>query len=219
MKRYWVISASLLLVLTALFVVVEALGLPALTDPEPLMRSKEGWVAAAIGVGLLTADAVLPVPSSIVMVAHGALFGALAGAVLSLLGRMGFCIVGFGAGRRGGPLIERLVGADERKRADRMLERWGPVAIVLSRPVPLVSETVIVLAGASGMSWGIAMAMATVGSLPEVALYAAVGAWLPRFDVTSLVFLAVLALAATAWIVLSRRTPPDVRPKRLKSLC
>ncbi len=34
-----------------------------------------GVVAALVGVGLLVADVVLPVPSSVVMLAHGALFG------------------------------------------------------------------------------------------------------------------------------------------------
>ncbi len=41
--------------------------------------------AAGPGVGLLVADIVLPVPFSVVMVAHGALFGIVPGAALSLL--------------------------------------------------------------------------------------------------------------------------------------
>ncbi len=44
--------------------------------------------ADALGVGLLVADIVLPVPSSVVMVAHGALFGLRLGAVLSMVAPM-----------------------------------------------------------------------------------------------------------------------------------
>ena len=40
--------------------------------------------AAIVSVGLLVGDVTLPVPASGVMVANGALFGALAGAALGL---------------------------------------------------------------------------------------------------------------------------------------
>jgi len=56
-----------------LFFVVEALGVQLLTDPTPWMRHG-GVLAAVLGVSLLIADVLLPVPSSLVMVAHGALF-------------------------------------------------------------------------------------------------------------------------------------------------
>ena len=74
MKRYLVIVASLIVSFTILFLIVEALHVPLLSDPTPWMK-RGGVLAAVIGVGLLIADVVLPVPSSLVMVAHGALFG------------------------------------------------------------------------------------------------------------------------------------------------
>jgi hypothetical protein len=64
-----------------------------LTDPAPQL-AQDGPAAAAVGVGLLVVDVVLPVPSSAVMVAHGALFGVVLGALLSLLGSVGAAMVG-----------------------------------------------------------------------------------------------------------------------------
>lgn len=61
---------------------------------DPARHMDAGAVAAAVGVGLLVADVVLPVPSSVVMVAHGALFGVGLGAALSMLGRIGNAVVG-----------------------------------------------------------------------------------------------------------------------------
>ena len=81
MKRYLVVIAAVFVVFLLLFIAVEALGIPLLIDPTPWMR-RGGVLAAALGVSLLVADVLLPVPSSLVMVAHGALFGVLIGTLL-----------------------------------------------------------------------------------------------------------------------------------------
>src|SRR6185436_9370770 len=135
-----------------LFFIIEALGVPLLVDPTPWL-SHGGVFAAIFGVGLLIADVVLPVPSSLVMVAHGALFGVAMGTFLSLLGSVGAALFGFALGRRGGRVLERLVTPAERARADYLLARWGALAIIVTRPVPLLAETVAIMAGASRMSW------------------------------------------------------------------
>src|SRR4029079_7504242 len=103
-----------------LFGLAEWLHVPLLTDPDPWM-AHAGWAAALIGIGLSIADALRPVPASLVMIAHGALFGVVWGTVLSLIGALGAGIFGFWLGRRGGPLVDRLVPADERRRADALL--------------------------------------------------------------------------------------------------
>src|ERR1044072_5178327 len=153
MKRYLLLMAALIAFFTILFLIVEALGVPLLTDPTPWMKHG-GLLAASLGVGLLIADVLLPVPSSLVMVAHGALFGVVGGTLLSLLGSVGAALFGFAIGRRGGKLLERLVTPAERERADRTLERWGALGIVVTRPIPIVAETVAIVAGTSALGWG-----------------------------------------------------------------
>lgn len=186
------------------FAAVEAAGIRTLTNPRPVMEDG-GWSAALVGIALLVADALLPVPSSIVMVLHGALFGAVTGAAVSFVGRVGAAAFGFAIGRRGGPVLERFAGRDETDRADRLLRRWGALGIVLSRPVPLVAETTMVLAGASSLSWPVALTAAAVGSLPEVVVYALAGSATARFGSTSVIFLSFLAVIAVVWVLLERR--------------
>jgi uncharacterized membrane protein YdjX (TVP38/TMEM64 family) len=158
-----------------LFFAVEALGVQLLRDPTPWLRHG-GVLAAALGVGLLVADVLLPVPSSLVMVAHGALFGVALGTLLSLLGSMGAALFGFAIGRRGGKLLERLVTPQERARADKMLARWGALAVVVTRPVPILAETTAIMTGASSFGWP-RMALASfAGALPPALLYALTGA-------------------------------------------
>jgi uncharacterized membrane protein YdjX (TVP38/TMEM64 family) len=134
------------------------------------------------------------------MIAHGALFGVVLGTLLSLLGSLGAMLVGFAMGRRGGTVLSRVVSPRERATADRLLERWGPVAIVLTRPVPLLAETVAVLAGTSSLGWKKAMFAALIGSLPAAAIYALAGAAVVGFGAGALVFVAVV-LACCVWMV------------------
>lgn len=199
MRRYWVVVAALLSVLLVLFALVEALEVPLLTDPAPALSSN-ALAGAVLGVGLLMADVVLPVPSSLVMLAHGAAFGVVAGAALSLVGSLGAALLGLALGRRGGALLDRVVPQQERRRADALLARWGTLAIVVTRPVPLLAETTVLLAGASGVGWARTAGAAVVGSLPAAVLYALAGAAAADVASTPVVFAFVLALAAATWL-------------------
>lgn len=182
----------------ALFVVVQALRLPLLTDPTPWLAGGAA-TAAAVGVALLVLDVFLPVPSSLVMVAHGALFGVAAGTLLSLAGGLGAGALGFALGRWGSPLLLARVAEDERRRADALLGRWGALAVVVTRPVPILAETVAILAGASPLGWPRFLAATAAGTLPAALLYAVTGATAARLDHAVLVFALVLLAAAAFW--------------------
>jgi len=200
MKRYLLTVVALIVCFTILFFIVEALGVPVLSDPTPWMKHG-GVVAASLGVGLLIADVVLPVPSSIVMVAHGALFGVLWGTMLSLLGSVGAAVFGFAIGRRGGRLLERVVTGAERARASSILARWGTLAIIVTRPVPLLAETVAIMAGASSMTWRALVVASVAGSLPPALLYALTGAAVANLQNTALMFGVVLLVAGVFWVI------------------
>lgn len=208
--RYVLVAGVLLSVFLVAFVVAEALGVPLLTDPSPWMSGAR-WTVAAVGVGLLVGDVVLPVPSSAVMVAHGAVFGVVVGALLSLLGSVGSVAVAFAIGRRGSRLLRRVTSDAERARADALLRRWGALAIVVTRPVPMLAETVAILAGTSPMRWSRALGAAVAGSVPLAVVYAITGAVAATFGATSVVFLGVVAAAASLWWWERRRAPAAVR--------
>jgi uncharacterized membrane protein YdjX (TVP38/TMEM64 family) len=200
MRRYWTVVGLMLITLLALFGVVEALGVPLLTDPAPWIHDR-GPLAALVGIGLLVVDVLLPVPASLVMIAHGALFGVAAGTGLSLLGSTGAAMLGFALGQRGGGLLDRVVPASERRRADAMLARWGTLAIIATRPVPLLAEATVIMAGASSLPWRRVLVAAVAGSLPAALLYALTGAVAASFTNGALVFGVVLLVAGAFWWV------------------
>jgi uncharacterized membrane protein YdjX (TVP38/TMEM64 family) len=174
-RGYGLVVAVLVSGVLLLFGLAEWAAMPLLTDPLPAMRAA-GAAAAFLGLGLLTADVVLPVPASVVMVAHGALFGLVPGAAVSMLGGVSATLVGFALGRRGRGIVERVTTPAARARADRLLTRWGPWAVVSTRAVPVLAETVAVLAGTSSMRWSVLALAGAAGAVVPAVLYAAVGA-------------------------------------------
>jgi len=200
MKRYLLIMAALMAFFVILFLIVEALGVPLLSDPTPWMKHR-GILAASLGVGLLIADVLLPVPSSLVMVAHGALFGVWVGTFLSLVGSVGAAMFGFAIGRRGGKFLNRAVTPAEQSRANQLLARWGALGIIVTRPIPVLAETVAIMSGTSSLSWSTVMLASIAGSLPPALLYALTGAAVANFQSTSLMFGVVLLVAGLFWLV------------------
>jgi uncharacterized membrane protein YdjX (TVP38/TMEM64 family) len=198
MKHYWLLAGAMMASFLALFGLAEWLQIPLLARPEPWL-AHGGWIAAAVGVGLLVADVLLPVPASMVMIAHGALFGVGLGSLLSLAGALGAAWFGFAVGRRGGPLLARLVPEAERRRADALLQEWGGLAVLATRPVPILAETVAILAGASPMSWTRLTVSTLGGALPAALLYAITGATARNLEHLVLVFTLVLGVAALSW--------------------
>jgi uncharacterized membrane protein YdjX (TVP38/TMEM64 family) len=201
LTRYLVLVAAILGTFLAVFVVAEAFSLPLLDNPAGWLPGN-GPPAAAAGVGLLIADVVLPIPASLVMITNGALFGVAAGTALSLLGGVGSAVAGYGLGRYGGRALLRRVCSDaERARADRLVRRWGLLAIAATRPVPLLAETAVVVAGTSGLGLFRTTVAAAVGVLPAAAVYAVAGAL--SVDIASgfLVFALALAIAAGLWLL------------------
>ena len=198
MRHYVLLTVAMMVFFLALFGVAQALDIEILTRPDPWLE-RGGWIAALVGLALLTGDVLLPVPSTLVMVANGALFGVVIGTALSLVGSLGAGLVGFGLGRRSGALVARLVPEEEQRRANNLLERWGDLAIVVTRPVPIVAETVAVLAGTSQLTWR-RMTLATLGgALPASLLYAVTGATAATFDNAVLIFGLVLLVAGAFW--------------------
>lgn len=169
--------------------------------------------AADPGVGtiavvftLLAVDILLPVPSSIVMILSGSLLGVLWGSVVSLAGSLGGQWVGYELARRyGRPAATRLVGDQDLRHMSDLMARHGAVAVVVTRALPVVLETVSVVAGLAGMRRATFLMAALVGTAPIVVAYAYAGAF--ARDTGNLVpaVIILVAVAATGWMV-TRRT-------------
>jgi uncharacterized membrane protein YdjX (TVP38/TMEM64 family) len=175
-RRYWLLVISLVGVTIVVFVLVDHMHVNILVMAELWLTPDSKVAAAFVTVGMLVGDAILPVPSSILMTLNGRLFGVTGGAALSLVGALGGALAGFAIGRAGDAHVRRFVGAGEYGRAAAVLDRWGMLAVCATRPIPVLAETVAILAGASPLGW-LKMTIASVaGAVPATVVYAVTGA-------------------------------------------
>lgn len=214
LRRYWITLLGISFFFLLLFGVAEIYKVPLLTDPSEWLNTK-GVLPATLGVLLLVADIWLPVPSSIIMTANGALFGVLIGTVLSIIGSLGASLVGFGMGRAGSNMLRRLVTTTEYERSELLMKRWGITAILITRPVPILAETVAILAGASSLGWTRFTIASTLGIFPAAFLYALAGAKASDVKTGILIFPIVLLLTSILWWIGRRQSGNQYKKKRM----
>ena len=141
------------------------------------------------------------------MIGNGALFGVLPAPRCRWSAASAPRPSGFFVGRRSERLIERLVSPAEKAHADALLARWGALAIVVTRPIPLLAETTAILAGGSPLGWPRLLAASAAGTFPSCLLYALTGAHSRSFGSGALMFAIVLAVAGAFYFLGRRRGP------------
>jgi uncharacterized membrane protein YdjX (TVP38/TMEM64 family) len=142
-----------------------------------MLRRHESW-AWALGMALIWADLVLPVPQTSVIAALGIIYGTLLGGLLGSLGLITGGLLGYllmlTSARR---YVQRLVGPRSLHKMESLFHRGGAWAIVLTRSLPYsVPEAMVFLAGLAGMPMGRFIAALTIGSIPTAFVFAAIGA-------------------------------------------
>ncbi|HVL24451.1 MAG TPA: VTT domain-containing protein [Thermomicrobiales bacterium] len=207
MKTYAIVAGIIATLVLISFLIVEALGIPILVDPSEYL-DKGGLGAALLGGGLLLADVFIPIPSSVIMIAHGAVFGVVMGTLISLVSSVGGAMIGWWVGKRGSGWLRRVISPAEQARANALLARWGVLAIIVSRLIPIIAETVAIMSGTTDLGWRKVLLATTAGTIPAALIYAIAGTVTTDLASGFLVMLAVVAIAALAWLVGNRLTRP-----------
>lgn len=155
-------------------------------------------VGLALGL-LLAADVVLPVPSSLVSTALGALLGWPGGFLVSTLGMTAACWAGHRLGGSAGRgAAGRLVSERDLAWLEAASRRWGAGAIVLLRAVPALAEASAIFAGVSRMPLGRFLLVSALSNAGISAVYAAVGAYAAGAGSFLLAFAGALLLPGLA---------------------
>jgi membrane protein DedA with SNARE-associated domain len=207
LRRIALLAAAIAGVFLASFVICQHYGV--LTDEwtrAKLAEMPAGWALAAVA-GFLAADLVLPVPSSVVLAAGGQVAGWKLAALAGTTGMLAGNLAGYWLCRLlGQRAFGRLVRPGEAEHFGRWLSRWGPAALVISRLVPMMAETLSCLAGAGRMAFGRFLAALVVGTIPVAVFFAA---WGERGPYALWVSLAVPAAGWLAFAIFSRKTAAE----------
>lgn len=128
---------------------------------------RHGDWAWLIGLGLLTADILVPIPASAVMAALGILYGPLLGGALAAIGNFAAGSIAYLACRAfGQPAARLILGERDLARGRRWLARAGGWLVASSRALPLLPELVACLAGLLAMPARQYFGALLCGSLP-----------------------------------------------------
>lgn len=115
-------------------------------------QERQAWAMALIGIALLTADSVAPIPSSIVIVAVALKAGWIVG---TIAGTIGLCGQVVGAAWFGqvaiGKVAGRLIGFSDRDRLRVAVQQRLALTLGCFRSVPLLAETSVVIAASLGI--------------------------------------------------------------------
>jgi uncharacterized membrane protein YdjX (TVP38/TMEM64 family) len=131
------------------------------------------WAAAIL---LLVGDLVLPVPATGVLAALGSVYGVFLGTLIGAAGTILSGLTGYALARLGGKRLAGLL-ADEREleRFRAFFDRWGGLAVIVSRIMPILPEVMSILAGLARMGLGRFVVALALGCVPTAALFAYVG--------------------------------------------
>ena len=175
---------------------------------DALERAAPAWLQAhdgrawlaTIGVALLVADVVLPVPSSVIAIALCWSLGPVVGGMAVALGGFLSFATGYGLGRLlPEARLRRWIGAEPwdrlRGRASDHAGWW----IVVARPLPVLAELSAVFAGVWRLPLRVAFAQAALASIAMGALYGG-SAWLgARAPGAAATFVVLLCLPVAFW--------------------
>jgi uncharacterized membrane protein YdjX (TVP38/TMEM64 family) len=141
-----------------------------------LLHLQKSWEAALVIYFLLILDILIPIPSSIVMVLSGTLFGWFVGGLITIIGSLSSAYLNFFVSRA---LVRKKALATlkptELNYLTRLKESQGESIILLTRMIPLVSETISSLAGIVGMNTKRFVLLNFIGFLPVTFFYSFVG--------------------------------------------
>ncbi|NJM94095.1 MAG: VTT domain-containing protein [Cytophagales bacterium] len=88
---------------------------------------------------------------------------------------------------------------ESHSRAQSLMDRYGPLAIVLTRPVPILSESVALMAGLLHIRFGTYLLCCFLGLLPAAIIYPYAGHFLLQTATGVWSFALVIALAVLTW--------------------
>jgi len=140
-------------------------------------RQHPAIVSLLLG-GLLGSDILLPVPSSIVSTACGIFLGWFVGTLVSWVGMVVSCCLGYLlAFRLGRPFVSRMVGGRSMSHFEHLQKHYGDWVVILSRPIPVVAEISVLVAGLGRMPFWRFFWLSTLSNLGISMVYAGIGAF------------------------------------------
>ena len=121
---------------------------------------------------------IVPIPSEIVLLAAGMIWGLVGGGIMGVIGSMAAALLCFYISRKGGrPLAEKFVGKSAISMADDFIHKYGMSAIIVARLLPFVAfDPISYTAGLVDLDVKKYSIGTLIGSIPRAFFYSWLGA-------------------------------------------
>lgn len=192
---------SLFLFFLLLYLVFEWSGVLTLQNTKDYVQSS-GPLAGLIIALLLVSDLITPVPSSVLMTLAGSIYGVLWGTIIGSSGSLLSSVIGFFITRRWGKRRLRVIGSTEIRSMNRWFHRWGEGILILSRMIPMLTETMSCFAGLTRIPFKRFLLLIVVGTIPITTFYSYFGSQAQSVSEWSLPLTAGVVVPGITWILL-----------------
>jgi len=173
-----IVRVAALVVAIIAFVVFETqIGMPSGSEVRGFFDDL-GWIALPAFVGFYAVATLLPLPKSVCTIAGGAIFGFWAGTAVVIIGAVIGSIGAFIGARWLGRDSIKGLSADRVRRLDEQIGRRGFMTVLVARFVPVIPFTTVnYIFGLTSVRTSSYITATTIGIIPGVAVYVAVGAY------------------------------------------
>ena len=160
---------------------------------------------ALILFGLLASDIILPVPSSVVNTLAGWQLGTFWGTIVCWAGMSVGAVSGFWLARWCGPVIvNRFSRQKELERTKKIIDRFGPFALIIVRGVPVLAEASVLLTGMHRLAWNKFWPPVLLANFCLATTYAAFGDISQAYGMYSISLAAAIVLPVILLILFKR---------------
>lgn len=173
-----------------------------------------GFWGIFLFIGIMAVQGlIIPIPSEIVLLATGMIWGVYYGGIMGIIGSMAAGMLCFYISKKGGrPLAEKFVGKKAINMADEFIEKYGIWAILISRMVPFIFfDPISYASGLVEMDTKKYSIGTLIGAIPRAFFFAWLGSLFgidpsdPNIEAQSalfnIIFLIIVAVMGTIFIV------------------
>jgi uncharacterized membrane protein YdjX (TVP38/TMEM64 family) len=137
-----------------------------------------GFIGILLFILIMALQGLLvPIPSELVLLATGMIWGVLGGGIFGIIGSMAAASLCFYISKKGGrPIAEKLVGKSAINMADHFIHKYGMSAIILARFLPVVAfDPISYASGLVDMDFKKYIIGSFIGSIPRAFFYSWLG--------------------------------------------
>ena len=187
-------------------IVFTSLVLPLILFESPLSKYGEiasNWagdnelLVSLVVIVALTADVILPVPNGLTNTLAGVSLGwAIASLVVWVGLNLGAC-VGYFLGRFAArPLAQKMISESDFSEAEKSLQNFSTIGLILSRPVPAFAELITISAGLARLSVIKFILVVGIVNIGVAVVFSGIGAAAMEANSSTLAFIGVAVLPA-----------------------